>query len=56
MLLGVAGGIADYFGVDPTVVRVAWVIGALVMAPMTAPAALVLYLALGLLVPEASRE
>ena len=56
MLLGVAGGIADYFGVDPTVVRVAWVIGALVMAPMTAPAALVLYLALGLLVPEAPRE
>ena len=25
-LFGVCGGIAEYFGVDPTVVRVAWVI------------------------------
>jgi phage shock protein C len=56
MFLGVAGGIADYFSIDPTVVRVIWVIGALVMAPMTAPAALVLYLVLGLFVPEAPRE
>lgn len=26
MIAGVCGGIADYFGIDPTLVRVAWVI------------------------------
>ncbi len=26
MLAGVCGGIAEYFGIDSTVVRVAWVI------------------------------
>ena len=26
MLEGVCGGIAEYFGVDPTIVRLAWVI------------------------------
>jgi phage shock protein PspC (stress-responsive transcriptional regulator) len=56
MFLGVAGGIADYFGIDPTLVRIVWVIAALVMAPMTAPGALVLYLILGLIVPESPRE
>ena len=29
-LMGVCAGIADYFGVDVTLVRVAWVIGTLV--------------------------
>ena len=27
MLGGVCEGIANYFGIDPTVVRVAWVVG-----------------------------
>ena len=26
MLCGVCGGIAEYFGIDPTLVRLAWVI------------------------------
>ena len=26
MLFGVCGGIAEYFGVDPTVIRLAWVV------------------------------
>ena len=26
MIAGVCGGIADYFGVDPTLVRLGWVI------------------------------
>lgn len=52
MLFGVAGGLAEYLGTDPTVVRVLWVIGGLVMAPMTAPIALLLYLALALTLPE----
>ena len=29
MLCGVCGGIAEYFDVDPTLIRVAWVIAAL---------------------------
>ena len=26
MICGVCGGIAEYFGIDPTVVRLAWVL------------------------------
>ena len=29
MLAGVCGGIADYFGLDPTLVRLAWALFAL---------------------------
>ena len=29
MVLGVCAGIADYFGIDPTLVRVVWVISGL---------------------------
>lgn len=29
MLFGVAGGIADYFNMDPTIVRILWVLIAL---------------------------
>lgn len=58
MFLGVAGGIADYFGIDPTLVRVVWVIVALAhpLAPLTAPAVLLIYLALGIVIPNAPRE
>lgn len=51
IIAGVAGGIADYLGIDPTIVRVLWVIALLI--PMTAPVALLLYVALALLMPEA---
>ena len=57
VLAGVAGGIADYLGVDPTVVRVLWVVGGLLMPMMTAPFALLVYLILALVVPpEPPRE
>ena len=29
MLAGVCGGIADYFGVDPTIIRLLWVVAGL---------------------------
>ncbi len=32
MLAGVCGGIAQYFGIDPTLVRLAWAIGSLIIA------------------------
>ncbi len=47
MLAGVAGGLADYFDVDPVVVR----IGLLVLALMGG-LAVPLYLAAWLLIPE----
>jgi phage shock protein C len=51
MIAGVAGGIAEYFGVDPTIVRVLWVI-AVLFPPLTVEV-LLLYLALALIVPSA---
>ncbi|MBI3972984.1 MAG: PspC domain-containing protein [Chloroflexi bacterium] len=53
MLAGVAGGIASFFGIDPTIVRVLWVVGGLLMPPMTAPIALLLYVALAIVIPPA---
>jgi phage shock protein C len=48
MLAGVAGGLAEYFGVDPTLVRLAFVLLAL---PGGAPGILP-YLVLAIVVPE----
>ncbi len=50
MLAGVCGGLADYFGVDVTLIRVIFV----VLAVMGG-AGLVIYLAMWLLVPEEPR-
>jgi phage shock protein C len=50
MLAGVAGGIAEYFGIDPTVVRVLWVLAGIF--PPTAGAALLLYIVLAVVVPS----
>ena len=47
MLAGVAGGLADYFDVDPVIVR----IGLLVLA-LVGGLAVPLYLAAWLLIPE----
>ena len=44
---GVAAGIADYFGLDPTIVRIAFVIGTM----MTQGAALLLYIILSIALP-----
>jgi|DewCreStandDraft_2_1066082.scaffolds.fasta_scaffold00162_78 phage shock protein C len=51
MLFGVAGGLGEYLGVDPTVVRVLWVVGGVLMLPMTGPVALLLYVILALIIP-----
>ena len=57
VLASVAGGIADYLGIDPTIVRVLWTVGGLLMPMMTAPLALLLYLVLALVIPpEPPRE
>ena len=50
MLVGVCGGLGEYFGIDSTIVRVAFVLLALFGA-----SGIVLYLALWLIVPRASR-
>ena len=49
-IAGVVGGLAEYFGVDPTLLRVAYVVGSIVSAAF--PGILV-YLLLWLLIPEA---
>ena len=49
-IAGVVGGLAEYFRVDPTLLRVIYVVGSLVSAAF--PGVLV-YLLLWLLVPEA---
>ena len=50
MIAGVCGGIAAYFGVDPTVVRVAWAI-----ASCFAFAGVLAYIAAVLIIPEQPR-
>ncbi len=47
-LCGVCGGLAEYFNLDPTVVRVVWAVATL----FTAFAGGVLYLILALILPE----
>jgi len=49
-LWGVAGGLADYFNIDPTLVRVGFV----VLFFICAPASLVGYITLGFLMPTPS--
>ena len=51
MIFGVCAGLAEYFGVDATIVRVLVVIGAMVFTPMFVLA----YLALGFLLPVKSQ-
>ena len=46
ILGGVCGGIADYFGVDPTIVRALWILLSLAWG-----AGIILYLLLWLIVP-----
>ena len=47
-MTGVAGGLADYLGVDPTVVRIVWVVAAFV----TFPVAPIVYFALAMITPQ----
>jgi phage shock protein C len=48
MLAGVAGGLATYFDVDPTLIRLAWALAFLV----TGPLAVLLYLICALVIPR----
>ena len=46
-LLGVCGGIGEYFNIDPVIVRVLWVIGALCVG-----AGLIAYIICALIMPD----
>jgi phage shock protein C len=48
-IAGVMGGLAEYFGIDPTLLRVIYVVGSIVSAAFPG---LLVYLLLWLLIPE----
>ena len=50
MVAGVAGGLAAYLNIDPSLVRILWV----VLIPLTGGLILLLYLAMALIVPRAA--
>ena len=50
-LSGVCGGLAEYLNVDPTVIRLIWV-----LVTLCAGAGLVAYIACALIVPEKPEE
>jgi phage shock protein C len=50
MIAGVVGGIAEYFSIDPTILRVIWVIASLLLPPMLL-IDVVAYIALAIIVP-----
>ena len=47
MIAGVCGGLGEYFDIDPTIVRIVFIIGALAGGP-----GVLLYIILALVVPE----
>lgn len=49
MLAGVCGGVAEYFNLDPTIVRVLWVLGSLF-----AGGGVILYIVMAIIVPTKS--
>lgn len=49
MIAGICGGLGEYFGIDPTLVRVMYVIGSLISVAF--PGVLI-YLILWLIIPE----
>jgi phage shock protein C len=51
VLTGVAGGLGEYFAVDPTIVRLVWVLAAF----LTGGVAILIYLAFWLIMPRADR-
>jgi phage shock protein C len=48
MIAGVAGGVANYLDVDPTIVRILWVLVFLA----TGPLAVLAYLLCGIIIPR----
>jgi phage shock protein C len=52
MVWGVCGGLAEYFGLDPTVIRVIWVVGLVVgIFPVT-----LAYIILAIIIPVQPEE
>lgn len=49
MLCGVCAGIADFFGIDPTIVRVIYAVLSLFMAGFPG---IILYIILAIIIPE----
>ncbi len=47
MLAGVCGGIGEYFNVDPTIIRLIWVIGGLCVG-----AGLIAYIICAIIIPD----
>lgn len=48
MLAGVAGGLANYFDIDPTIIRLAWALAAVA----TGPLAVLVYVVCALIIPR----
>lgn len=48
MLCGVCGGIAEYFDIDPTLVRLAWVI----LSAMSAGSGILAYIVAAIVIPK----
>lgn len=49
IIAGVCGGIGEYFNVDPTIVRILWILLTLLTGLIIG---LIFYIALGLIIPE----
>ena len=47
ILCGVCGGVGEYLGIDPTLVRLVWV-----LIPLAAGAGLLLYIAAAIIMPR----
>ena len=52
MICGVCGGIAEYFGIDPTIVRVGWVVLSVISAGFGGVLA---YVVAAVIIPDESR-
>jgi phage shock protein C len=48
MIAGVAGGLADYFDIDPSILRVLWLLAFFT----TGPVALLVYLVCAIVIPS----
>ena len=49
MMAGVCGGIAQYFGIDPTIIRLIWVAGTIFLAFVPG---VIAYIACALIIPK----
>ena len=52
MICGVCGGIAEYFGIDPTLVRVGWALLTLISAGF---GGVIAYIVAAVIIPDESR-